>query len=84
MRTYDDYTYAHSVNVAVLSCTIGLGLKMKEQDLEDIVFASLLHDLGKMEIPEEILNKPGRLTQEEFALIKTYPKLSKRNYGGTK
>jgi len=76
LRTFDDYTFAHSVNVAVLSCTIGLNMRLSRDTLEDIVFAGLLHDLGKLQIPTEILNKPDRLTAEEFALIKTHPKAS--------
>ena len=66
LRSFDDYTYAHSVNVAVIACVIGFGLKLKEEELQDLVTAALLHDLGKLAIPQEILNKPGRLTQEEY------------------
>lgn len=84
LRSYDDYTYAHSVNVAVLSCVLGIGLEMSERDLEYLTTAALLHDLGKLTIPKEVLNKPGRLTQEEYALMKTHPvrsyELLKDNY----
>ena len=84
LRSYDDYTYAHSVNVAVLSCVLGIGLEMRERDLEYLTTAALLHDLGKLTIPKEVLNKPGRLTQEEYALMKTHPvrsyELLKDNY----
>jgi len=76
LRTFDDYTFAHSVNVAVLSCTMGLGINLNEKQLEDLVFAALLHDLGKMALPNEVLNKPGQLTREEYALIKTHPQIS--------
>lgn len=76
LRSFDGYTYAHSVNVAVLSCIIGFGLKMKESDLEQLVMAGLLHDLGKLVVPPEILNKPARLTSEEFAIMKTHSTLS--------
>ena len=64
LRSYDDYTYAHSVNVAVLCCVIGMGMGMSERDLNYLVTAALLHDLGKLAIPKEILNKPGRLTPD--------------------
>lgn len=77
LRSYDDYTYAHSVNVAVLCCVIGMGLGMNERDLNYLVTAALLHDLGKLAIPKEILNKPGRLTPEEYQLMKTH---STRSY----
>lgn len=70
LRSYDDYTYAHSVNVAVLCCVIGMGMGMSERDLNYLVTAALLHDLGKLAIPKEILNKPGRLTPDEYQLMK--------------
>ena len=76
LRSFDDYTYAHSVNVAVIACVIGFGLKMKEEELQDLVTAALLHDLGKLAIPQEILNKPGRLTQEEYQIMKSHALLS--------
>ena len=76
LRTYDDYTYAHSVNVAIICCLIGIGMEMKEDDLTLLVTAALLHDLGKLQIPEEILNKPGRLTQEEYQIMKSHATLS--------
>lgn len=76
LKSFDNYTYAHSVNVAVLACTIGFGMNLPVEEIEDIVLAGLLHDMGKLDIPEEILNKPSRLTPEEFALIKTHPTMS--------
>lgn len=72
LRSFDDYTYAHSVNVAVLCCVIGVGLEMSETDLTGLVTAALIHDLGKMLIPPEILNKPDRLTPEEYEIMKTH------------
>lgn len=76
LRTYDDYTYAHSVNVAVICCVIGVGMEMSESDLTQLATAALLHDLGKLSIPPEILNKPGRLTQEEYQIMKSHATLS--------
>lgn len=76
LRSFDGYTYAHSVNVAVIACIIGFGLKLKSEELEQIVTAGLLHDLGKLVIPREILNKPARLTNEEYDLMKTHSTLS--------
>ena len=76
LRCFDDYTYAHSVNVATVSCAIGLGLNLSEDDLINVVLAGLLHDMGKLDIPSEILNKPTRLTQEEYMLMKTHATLS--------
>ncbi|MBO5033257.1 MAG: HD domain-containing protein [Lachnospiraceae bacterium] len=76
LRSFDGYTYAHSVNVAVLSCIIGFGLKMNETSLEQLVMAGLLHDLGKLMIPPEILNKPSRLTNEEYEIMKKHSAIS--------
>ena len=76
LRTYDDYTFAHSVNVAVLCGVMGIGLEMTETDLTYQITAALIHDLGKLQIPDEILNKPGRLTPEEYQVMKTHPQLS--------
>lgn len=76
LRSYDDYTYAHSVNVAVISCIIGIGFEMPADKLIQLVSAALLHDVGKTSISSEIINKPGRLTPEEFQEIKKHPSLS--------
>ena len=76
LRCFDGYTYAHSVNVAMLSCIIGFGQKMNGEALEQLVMAGLLHDLGKLVIPPEILNKPSRLTNEEYEIMKTHAMLS--------
>jgi response regulator RpfG family c-di-GMP phosphodiesterase len=76
LRSYDNYTHAHSVNVAVICGVIGMGLQLEGREIRELVMAALLHDLGKLTIPLEILNKPGRLTQEEFAIIKSHPEKS--------
>lgn len=76
LRSYDDYTYAHSVNVAVLSCIIGIGFELEDKCLMQLVSAALLHDLGKTIISPDIINKPGRLTPEEFQEIKKHPTIS--------
>lgn len=72
LRTYDDYTYAHSVNVAVVSGLIGMGMNMNIEDLTNLVTAALLHDIGKLSIPSEILSKPERLTPEEYEIMKSH------------
>lgn len=72
LRSYDDYTYAHSVNVAVICGVLGMGFRLKDTELEQLVMAGLLHDLGKLSIPCEILNKPGRLTKEEYQIMQTH------------
>lgn len=77
IRAYDDYTYSHSLNVAVLSVVMGTVLGLGKKQLHDLAMGSLLHDTGKMFVKKEILNKPARLTPEEFLEIKTH---SERGY----
>jgi HD-GYP domain-containing protein (c-di-GMP phosphodiesterase class II) len=77
IRAYDDYTYSHSLNVAVLSVVMGTVLNLGKKQLHDLAMGSLLHDAGKMFVKKEILNKPARLTPEEFAEIKLH---SERGY----
>lgn len=73
MKVFDDYTYYHSVSVAVLSIVIGVALGLPKKDLCDLGFGALLHDIGKVFVNKEILNKEGKLTEEEFNAIKTHP-----------
>ncbi len=77
LRTYDDYTYSHSLNVAILSIVIGITLGLNKKMLHQLALGALLHDTGKMFIEKEILNKPSRLTPEEFEEIKKH---SERGY----
>lgn len=72
LRTKSDYTFCHMVNVAVLSIVTGVALGYDELKLRDLGVGALLHDLGKVKIDEDIYNKPDRLTDEEFAEIKTH------------
>lgn len=76
LRTFDDYTYRHSVNVAVLSTIIGMGLGLERDMLNDVCVAAMFHDMGKLMLDADVINKPGRLTKDEFALIKMHPQLS--------
>ena len=76
LRSYDDYTYAHSMNVGVLCGVIGMEMHMDEKEIAQLVMAALLHDLGKLSIPNEILNKPGRLTQKEYKRMQEHPVMS--------
>lgn len=72
MKVFDDYTYYHSVNVAVLSIVLGVALEMDREELCNLGFAGLLHDIGKVFVNRDILNKAGRLTSAEFEEIKTH------------
>ena len=74
MHSINDSVYAHCVNVALISRMIGRWLHMEPHDLDTLTCCGLLHDIGKLVIPEEILNKPGKLTDEEFAIVKSHPK----------
>ena len=69
----DDSVYAHSINVALVCRAIGKWLKLTRDDLDDLTLAGLLHDIGKLNIPPEVLNKTGKLTDEEFELVKKHP-----------
>lgn len=72
LRSYDDNTYAHSVNVAVLCCVVGLSMEISQSDLESLVVAALLHDLGKLDVGFDILYKKERLTSEEYQIMKSH------------
>jgi putative nucleotidyltransferase with HDIG domain len=73
LRNYDDYTYTHSLNVALLSLILGKKLGYNEDQLKILGVGGMLHDIGKIKIPLEILNKPDRLTTEEFEIMKRHP-----------
>lgn len=72
MKVFDDYTYYHSVNVAVLSIVMGISIGLERKDLNSLGLAALLHDMGKVFIKKEILNKPGKLTDEEMDEMKQH------------
>ena len=74
MRTITDSVYAHCLNVSLISRMIGRWLKLQAHDLDVLTIAGLLHDIGKLRIPEEILNKPGLLSDEEFKQIRQHPR----------
>jgi HD-GYP domain-containing protein (c-di-GMP phosphodiesterase class II) len=73
LKTMDDYTYMHSVAVCALMVTLGRELGLDEAQCREAGMAGLLHDLGKALMPPEVLNKPGRLTEAEFAIMKGHP-----------
>jgi HD-GYP domain-containing protein (c-di-GMP phosphodiesterase class II) len=73
LKTADDYTYMHSIAVCALMVSLARQLDMNEQEVREAGMAGLLHDLGKALMPMEVLNKPGKLTDDEFRIIKTHP-----------
>ena len=69
---HDNYTYVHSMRVATFLSLFGNVLGIKGDDLMTLSTGGLLHDVGKMHIPHEVLNKPGKLTEEEFVIMKSH------------
>ena len=72
LKDVDEYTAEHSLNVAMLSIVLGRQVGLSPQDLETVGLCGMLHDMGKSEIPLEILNKEGALSEEEFDLMKSH------------
>lgn len=73
IKDYDEYTYHHSTNVSILSVALGRRMGMNHKMLIELGIVSLFHDLGKVEVPNEILNKPSKLTDSEWEIIKKHP-----------
>ena len=73
LKTSDEYTYMHSVAVCALMIAVARQLALDEAQVREAGLAGLLHDLGKIAIPDPILNKPGKLTDEEFAVVRGHP-----------
>ncbi len=73
LKNADEYTYMHSVAVCALMVALGRRLGLTDAQCHEAGMAGMLHDLGKAAMPQEILNKPGKLTPEEFAIIKQHP-----------
>ena len=74
IREKDDYLLEHSLNVAILLANFGKFLGMSDEEVQDLSYAGFLHDLGKIKIPDEILHKPGRLTDSEMDIMKGHVK----------
>ncbi|ACI21845.1 MULTISPECIES: HD-GYP domain-containing protein [Thermodesulfovibrio] len=72
LKNYDYYTYIHSVNVGVLSIGLGIQIGMDRDNLYKLGIGAMLHDIGKSQIPHEILNKQGKLTDTEYNIIKQH------------
>lgn len=72
VKSEDEYTYVHTINVALLSMSLAKHIGIVGSELTDIIYAALMHDVGKMLVPNEILNKAGPLTPSEFETIKSH------------
>ena len=73
LKEFDEYTTTHSLNVSVLVMALAESLGLAQQDVRTFGIAGLLHDLGKVNVPQEILNKPGKLSEEERAIMQQHP-----------
>ncbi len=73
LRDFDEYTFSHCVNVCIFSIALGKRLGLTKVQLYDLGMGALLHDIGKSRLPCEVINKPGALTREEWALIAAHP-----------
>jgi putative nucleotidyltransferase with HDIG domain len=73
LRTFDEYTTTHSCNVSMLSIGLSEALGLSDSDARAIGTAALLHDIGKMKLPQDLLTKPGKLSEAERRLIETHP-----------
>lgn len=78
LKTKDDYTFSHCVAVGAFMIALGRQLGLTDDELREAGTAGLLHDVGKSRIPDEVLNKPGRLTDAEFDIVRTHPTLGYR------
>jgi putative nucleotidyltransferase with HDIG domain len=72
LKDYDDYTFTHMVNVSILTMAQARGLGIDGPLLREIGLAALMHDIGKVKTPSEILNKPDKLSDEEFAIMRRH------------
>ena len=75
IATHDYYTHTHSLNVSIYALSLGAFLQMEKEELTELGEAGLLHDLGKSKVALEIINKNGKLTDEEFSKMKKHPEL---------
>lgn len=73
VRSISEYTYAHSLNVSLLSSLLGSWLNLDYLHIEDLSYCGILHDIGKSKMPPYILNKPDTLTETEFSVMKKHP-----------
>lgn len=78
LKKKDEYTSQHSMNVCIFSIALGRQINFPVAELEKLGLCGLMHDMGKLKIPLEVLNKPGRFTPEERAVMETHPELGMR------
>ncbi len=74
MRQMDDNTYVHSMNVSLMCNILARWLRLSDEDIKTATLAGMLHDVGKLKIPEKIIKKPARLTEWELSVVRTHPR----------
>ena len=75
LKNRDEYTSQHSMNVAILAIALGRHLNVSKMELNNLGLCGMMHDMGKMQIPLDLLNKPGKLTPEEFKIVSSHTTL---------
>ena len=75
IRDYDDYTYAHSVNITVYSLTVGIRLKLDRARLSQLGFSALFHDIGKVKLPQDLIRKPDAYDENDWVQMQRHPAL---------
>lgn len=75
LQTYDNNTYLHSLSVTIVSIAIGVELGLNKEQLFNLGVCAMLHDIGKIDIPIEIISKPAKLTKDEYDIVKTHANL---------
>lgn len=78
IKSYDDYTYVHCVDTCIMATFLGYSMNIDKNKLRNLAVAALLHDIGKTKIPTSIINKKGRLSNNEFEIIKKHPMYGKQ------
>ena len=73
LKMYDEYTFAHSVNVSVLAISLGTYLSLEKPQIAALGVAGMMHDIGKVSVPLEVINKPDKLTDTEWEMVKRHP-----------
>lgn len=78
LKIFDEYTFSHTVNVSTMSSALGMTLGLEENEVKELALGALLHDIGKMLVPKDILNKPAKLEPDEFEIMKSHSLLGYR------
>ena len=78
LKSYDEYTYHHSLSVSVLAVAIGQAMRLNQKEIKRLGRSAMLHDIGKMMVPHQYITKPEKLSPHEFANVKRHPEIGAR------